>query len=560
MAQGHNAELTGLMLRPLHQLRRTRLPALVGGLLVLMAVLSFVGVAVVMLLSGRKGGLLQAFSDPVVRSVLGFTLWQALLSTLISVGLALPVASALVRQPSFPGRPWLIRLMAVPMGMPVLIGALGLIGVFGRNGLVNHVLAGVGFSQPISIYGLSGILIAHVFFNLPLATRLMLSALERVPAEYWRSAASLGFSPLSTFRFIEWPVLARVIPGAAGLIFMLCVTSFTLVLVFGGGPAATTIEVAIYQALRFDFDPARAVSLALVQITVTGCVLAVLSLLPAAADVGTTSGRGFVRFDGRHPAIRMMDVMVLLSTSLFLLLPLGQVVVSGLQADLLQLVAQPAFRHAASTSLLVALGAGLVATFGAYGIIAAHSQLSTDHSASLLARVFSMSLAGASSLVLLIPTSVLATGWFLALRLRGDVAVFAPVIVIGINALMALPFAVRVLGPAFFEHRARTGQLSESLGLSVGQRLRFIDWPVLRGPLLTALAFAMALSLGDLGAVALFGSENISTLPTLIYARMGSYRSNDADGLALILGLICLVLALIGAPQAMKKKEQNDAA
>ena len=54
----------------------------------------------------------------------------------------------------------------------------------------------------------------------------------------------------------------------------------------GGGPAASTIEVAIYQALRFDFDPARAVSLAFVQITVTGCVLAVLSLLPATPDSG----------------------------------------------------------------------------------------------------------------------------------------------------------------------------------------------------------------------------------------------------------------------------------
>ncbi|MDH4440640.1 MAG: ABC transporter permease subunit, partial [Rhizobium sp.] len=266
------------MLSPLYQSRRTRLPALAGGLSVLMLISGFVGVAVVMLLYGRLGGgLLQSFWDPVVRSVLAFTLWQALLSTALAVGLALPVASALARQMSFPGRIWLIRLMAVPMGLPVLIGALGLIGIFGRNGLFNQGFSALGVSQPVSIYGLSGILIAHVFFNLPLATRLMLSALERVPAEYWRSAASLGFSPISTFRFIEWPVLARVIPGAAGLIFMLCVTSFTLVLVFGGGPAATTIEVAIYQALRFDFDPARAISLAFVQISVTGCILAVLT-------------------------------------------------------------------------------------------------------------------------------------------------------------------------------------------------------------------------------------------------------------------------------------------
>jgi thiamine transport system permease protein len=537
------------MLRPLHQPWRMRLPALAGGLFVLVAISGFVGVALVMLLLGRTGGLLLAFSDPVIRSVLGFTLWQALLSTLIAVGLAIPITSAIARQPSFPGRQWLIRLMAVPMGLPVLIGALGLIGIFGRNGLINQMLSMFGMSQPLSIYGLSGILIAHVFFNLPLATRLMLSALERVPAEYWRSAASLGFSPISTFRFIEWPVLARVIPGAAGLIFMLCVTSFTLVLVFGGGPAATTIEVAIYQALRFDFNPARAVSLAFVQITVTSCILAALSLLPAASDTGTTSGRGFVRFDGRRTIVRLVDVFVLLSAGLFLVLPLGQVVVSGLQADLIGLLGQPPFQQAALTSLVVAATAGLLATVGAYAIIAARSQLSMGYPrVTSLARVFSGSLAGASSLVLLVPTSILATGWFLALRPHGDIAGFAPFVVVGINALMALPFAVRVLGPAFLEHRARTGPLSESLGLSVGQRLRFIDWPVLRRPLLTALTFAMALSLGDLGAVALFGSENISTLPTLIYARMGSYRSNDADGLALILGLICLILALIGAP------------
>lgn len=551
------------MIRPLHQSRRQRLPALAGGLVVLLVVAGFVGVALAALLAGRlSDGLLSAFADPVVRSVLSFTLWQAFLSTILSVGLALAVASALARQPDFPGRIWLIRLMAVPMGLPVLIGALGLIGIFGRSGIVNDALTGLGLAQPVSIYGLGGILIAHVFFNLPLATRLMLSALERVPAEYWRMSASLGFSPLSTFRFIEWPVLARVIPGAAGLIFMLCVTSFTLVLIFGGGPAATTIEVAIYQALRFDFNPERAVSLALLQITVTGMILGGLSLLPAAADTGSTSGRRFPRFDGRRALVRAVDGLLLSLAALFLILPLGQVVVSGLQADLARLLAQAAFQQAASTSLLVALAAGLSATLLAYGVIAARAEIDAARAQNAGNRIFSLALASVSSLVLLVPTSVLATGWFLALRSRGEIASFAPVIVTGINALMALPFAVRVLEPAYREHRARTGRLAESLGLSVSQRLRRVDWPVLKRPFLTALAFAMALSLGDLGAVALFGSENISTLPALIYARMGSYRSTDADGLALLLGVICLVLALIGAPRTPgnpKEREMSDA-
>jgi thiamine transport system permease protein len=67
----------------------------------------------------------------------------------------------------------------------------------------------------------------------------------------------------------------------------------------------------------------------------------------------------------------------------------------------------------------------------------------------------------------------------------------------------------------------------------------------------------MALSLGDLGAIALFGSQNFITLPWLVYSNMGSYRTNDADGYALILGVICLILAMGGAGTAQTRKEQT---
>ena len=92
----------------------------------------------------------------------------------------------------------------------------------------------------------------------------------------------MGARPV--FRLIEWPTLrAAALPGIAGLVFMLCITSFTIVLTLGGGPAATTLEVGIYQALRFDFDPARAVALTLLQIALT--FLAVLALTRLGANV-----------------------------------------------------------------------------------------------------------------------------------------------------------------------------------------------------------------------------------------------------------------------------------
>ena len=144
------------------------------------------------------------------------------------------------------------------------------------------------------------------------------------------------------------------------------------------------------------------------------------------------------------------------------------------------------------------------------------------------------------------PPIVLGTGWFLLLRPFGLTDAAAPVIVAAINALMALPFVLRVLQPAFAVHRSRTARLAASLGLSGLARLRIVDWPGLRRPVLTALAFAMALSLGDLGAVALFGGDQLTTLPWLLYSRLGSYRTDDANGLALILGALCLVLMIAG--------------
>jgi thiamine transport system permease protein len=128
-----------------------------------------------------------------------------------------------------------------------------------------------------------------------------------------------------------------------------------------------------------------------------------------------------------------------------------------------------------------------------------------------------------------------------------------------INMLMALPLAMRVLEPAFTSHFLRTGRLSASLGLQGWTRLRFADLPVLWRPLLMAFSFAMALSLGDLGAVALFGSENFVTLPWLVYSNMGSYRTNDAAGYAFLLGVVCLLLAAGGVSRQSQSREAKSA-
>lgn len=536
---------------------RQRLVALSGGGLVLAALFLFVGLAIARLVAlGGWAAALAVVTDRYILGVLQFTLFQASLSTALSILFAIPVARALARQRHFAGRIWLVRLLAVPMGLPALIGALGLIAVWGRQGIANQGLSFLGLSEPVSIYGLTGILIAHVFFNMPLACRFLLIGLERIPGEYWLMSASLGLRGRDVFRFIEWPVMRRILPGVAGLIFMLCATSFTLVLTLGGGPKATTLEVAIYQALRFDFEPPRAIGLALMQIAVTAVILAVIALLPAPEDRGLTLGKPVRRLDAGRAGARLADTVAIGVMLVFTALPLIAVLVAGLRSDLMKLVAEPIVHEAALTSLVLSLSAGLIAVVSALAIV--HAQQAAA-GGGLLLRGFSLALAASSALVLLVPPIVLATGWFLMLLPTGDVGAFAAPLVAAINAAMALPFVVRLVGPAFREHRIRTGRLAASLGLSGWTRLRLIDWPGLRKPLLMGLSFAMALSLGDLGAVALFGSDNLMTLPWLVYSRMGNYRTADADGLALLLGLICLALTVAGTlPRAETPEEDRN--
>jgi thiamine transport system permease protein len=164
----------------------------------------------------------------------------------------------------------------VALVVPSIIAVYGIILLHGRQGYVSQLWHWLGGQPHSYIYGLIGILLAHVFFNLPLATRILLQRLEAIQPETWRLSSQLGMTSKDLWRHIEWPYLKGVLPQLAAMIFALCFTSFAIVMTLGGGPKATTIEVAIFQAIRFDFDIAKAVYLSLLQIAFCGFILACL--------------------------------------------------------------------------------------------------------------------------------------------------------------------------------------------------------------------------------------------------------------------------------------------
>ncbi|VFS66540.1 thiamine transporter membrane protein [Raoultella planticola] len=86
----------------------------------------------------------------------------------------------------------------------------------------------------------------------------------------------------------------------------------------GGGPRATTIELAIYQALNFDYDPARAAMLALIQMVCCLGLVLLAQRLSKAVAIGTTQVHGWRDPDDRLHS-RLSDTALIVLTLLLLL-------------------------------------------------------------------------------------------------------------------------------------------------------------------------------------------------------------------------------------------------
>ncbi len=201
--------------------------------------------------SAPGAGWQSVFSDSYLWHVVRFSFWQASLSALISVGPAIFLARALYRR-RFPGRTLLLRLCAMTLILPVLVAVFGILSVYGRQGWPASLFHALGWQWEFSPYGLQGILLAHVFSICRWRPVCCCRRWRTFPASSGKFAAQLGMRGYAFFRLVEWPWLRRHIPAVAALIFMLCFASFATVLSLGGGPKATTIELAIYQALSFD--------------------------------------------------------------------------------------------------------------------------------------------------------------------------------------------------------------------------------------------------------------------------------------------------------------------
>jgi thiamine transport system permease protein len=483
------------------------------------------------------GAALDVLADPITRDVVWFTIWQALASTALTMALALPAAYVLGRY-AFPGRALARALVTVPFVLPTVVVALAFLAVLPER--VER--------------GWLAILVAHAFFNVAVVVRIVGTFWAGLDPRISEAAATLGASPWRSLREVTLPLLAPALSAAAAIVFLFTFTSFGVVLVLGG-PRYSTLETEIYaQAVRL-FDLRAAAVLSVVQLGFVAAVVWIATRLEARLAV---AGQALPEEDVlRRPRGRGERTLVAASLgglALFLGVPLAVLVerslavgdaygfaayralgepTSALLATPWEAILNSLAYAGAATALAVAIGGP--AAFA----IAGRGERETRR-ARLLEALLTLPL-GASAVML-------GFGFVIAF----DTAPFdfrsEPWIVPVVQALVAIPFVVRIVAPTLRAIDERQREAAAVLGAPPVRVLREIDLPIAGRALAVAAGFAFAVSLGEFGATVFLARPESPTLPVAIFrflGRPGELNAGQAYALAVILMLVVTVSVLL---------------
>jgi iron(III) transport system permease protein len=176
------------------------------------------------------------FSTPSLVTSIWNSVFIATISTVITIGIAFGLAYALTRsRMQFKG---FFRLVTVvPILVPSLLPGIALIYLFGNQGVLKDFLMGY------SIYGPIGITVGSVFFTLPHALIIIITALSVADARHYEAAVSLRATKWRTFWTVTLPGARYGLISAAFVVFTLVITDFGLPKVIGGQYDMLAVEI-----------------------------------------------------------------------------------------------------------------------------------------------------------------------------------------------------------------------------------------------------------------------------------------------------------------------------
>jgi thiamine transport system permease protein len=504
---------------------------------------------------------LNVLRDPYYLRIIGFTFEQALLSTLLSLVLGLPGAYLLARY-EFPGKRVVRALTTVPFVLPSIILVLGFVRFFGNNGILNRLLLRLLHlpEPPLHVlYSFWAILLAHAFYNFPVAMRIVSALWARLPPTLEEAARSLGAHGSRLFFRITLPQLAPGILASAALIFIFCFLSFAVVLVLGGGPRFTTLEVEIYRLAKVGLDLPGASALALIG--------ALLSLLALSVYLRLQARAGFTEELEVAPAGRRLGEL-LRRPGGFLILVYLAFLVLVVAAPILTVVGYSmqsrtgwsagGFSLAWYRRLLDPGQVFLQAMRNSLAFAVLTVALAVPLGTALAYLAARRRLAGSSALeaMLMLPmgvsTIILGLGYLRSFQtlpwLGAAIGPFSPsrgwLAVVFAHTVIAYPFVIRAVSSVFRKIQPSLPEAARSLGASEWQLFFRLELPLIKSSLLTGAAFAFGISVGEINATLMLATPELTTMPIAVYRLIASYNFVGASAMGTLLMLLCFLAFL----------------
>ena len=460
--------------------------------------------------------------------ILWFTTWQAALSTILTLLLALPGAYVFARY-RFPGKDLFQALLTLPFVLPTVVTAAAFRALLGSNGLINtwlvaglHLTASpIHFDQTLIFF-----LLAHIFYNYSLVLRIVGSYWAGLHPDLQAAATMLGASPGQTFFRITLPLLMPAIASAALLVFIFCFTSFGVVLILGG-PGYATIEVEIYRQAVQLFNLPMAAALSLVQIAVNFLLMLLHARLSRKSRVtfytDTSTGTAI------RPSTPWQKSLVgsnLLAISLLLFSPLLALAIRSLWGDngLTLAYYQGLFSHDTGSVFFITPIAAMANSIG-FALLAMVSAVLIGLPAAAFLAVSRGKSAAFWDAVIMLPLATSAVtlgfGYIISLNrppinLRDSLA-----LIVIAHTLVAFPFVVRCILPALRQIPQTVREAAILLGASPLQVFRRIELPIIGRAVLVGAIFAFSVSMGEFGASTFVTRPQTATIPVAIYRFLG---------------------------------------
>ena len=177
---------------------------------------------------------LIAITDPVHLKSLGLSIQIALITTIICLILAYPVA-LILHNLKISNKGFIVFLFILPMWMNFMLRILAWQNILSNNGILNSILSALGLPTIHILYTKAAVIIGMVYDFLPYMILPIYNSLSKINDEVIEAASDLGSSWLNTFIKITLPLSKDGIISGIIMVFVPALSSFVVSNLLGGG-------------------------------------------------------------------------------------------------------------------------------------------------------------------------------------------------------------------------------------------------------------------------------------------------------------------------------------